>query len=126
MCAGVTTLQCLRNSGARPARSSRYSGQAGSVISEFSSRPRWDSDRRIARGNEKEPFAKKLGAHHYIDSRNTGSRCRALKFGGAKVILATVTNAKAMNAAAGGLAVNGTLMLSGSPLAAGCSSAASD
>jgi D-arabinose 1-dehydrogenase-like Zn-dependent alcohol dehydrogenase len=67
----------------------------------------------IARGKDKEPLARKLGAHHYIDSQSEDPAAELLKFGGAKVILATVTNGDAMSAVAGGLAVNGTMMLIG-------------
>src|ERR1700730_2409032 len=69
----------------------------------------------IARGKDKEPLAMKLGDHHYIDSQRQDRAAELLKFGGAKVILATVTNAEAMSAASGGLAVNGILMVIGVP-----------
>jgi D-arabinose 1-dehydrogenase-like Zn-dependent alcohol dehydrogenase len=67
----------------------------------------------IARGKDKEPLAMKLGAYHYIDSQSQDPAAELLKFGGAKVILATVTNAEAMSAASGGLAENGILMVIG-------------
>jgi D-arabinose 1-dehydrogenase-like Zn-dependent alcohol dehydrogenase len=67
----------------------------------------------IARGRDKEPLARDLGAHHYIDSQSQDPAAELLKFGGAKVILATVTNSEAMSAACGGLGTNGTLMIIG-------------
>jgi D-arabinose 1-dehydrogenase-like Zn-dependent alcohol dehydrogenase len=67
----------------------------------------------IARGKDKEPLARKLGAWHYIDSQNQDPAQELQKLGGAKVILATVTAADAMKAVIGGLGVNGTLMLIG-------------
>ena len=67
----------------------------------------------IARGTDKEPLARKLGAHYYIDSQNQDPAVELLKLGGAKVILATATSAEAMNAVQGGLAVNGTLLIVG-------------
>ncbi len=67
----------------------------------------------INRGRDKEALARSLGAHDYIDSE-AGDPAAALQaMGGAKAILATVTNADAMQAVAGGLGVNGTLMVIG-------------
>ena len=67
----------------------------------------------IARGKDKAPLAKQLGAHHYIDSsaENVAEALTAL--GGAKVILATVTSGKAMSATLGGLGLNGKLIMVG-------------
>lgn len=67
----------------------------------------------IARGSDKGPFAKKLGAAEYIDStaQDVAQSLRVL--GGAKAVLATVTNAHAMTSTIGGLAPNGTLMIIG-------------
>jgi D-arabinose 1-dehydrogenase-like Zn-dependent alcohol dehydrogenase len=67
----------------------------------------------IARGQDKEPLAKSLGAWQYIDSRTQDPSAELQKLGGAKVVLATVTAGDAMAAAVGGLGVNGTMMLIG-------------
>ena len=67
----------------------------------------------IARGKEKKPLAKKLGALHYIDSQAQDPAAELNKLGGAKVIIATVTNADAMTAVLGGLGANGVLMVIG-------------
>ena len=70
----------------------------------------------IARGKDKEELAMKLGAKHYIDSQSQNAAEELVKLGGgAKVILATVTSAKAMSAVLGGLAVNGKLIVIGAP-----------
>ena len=69
----------------------------------------------IARGPDKEPFAKQLGASLYIDSQAQDAAAELTKLGGANVILATVTSGEAMSALQGGLAVNGTLMVIGAP-----------
>jgi D-arabinose 1-dehydrogenase-like Zn-dependent alcohol dehydrogenase len=69
----------------------------------------------IARGSDKEPLARQLGAHHYIDSQAQDVAAELLKMGGAKVILATVTNAQAMSATLGGLGINGKLLVLGAP-----------
>src|SRR4029450_6532692 len=73
----------------------------------------------IARGKDKEAFVKKLGAHHYIDSQASDPAAELNKLGGAKVVIATVTNAEAMAAVLGGVAPNGMLMVIGAagPLA---------
>jgi D-arabinose 1-dehydrogenase-like Zn-dependent alcohol dehydrogenase len=67
----------------------------------------------IARGKDKEPLARKLGAHHYLDSQSQDVAAELQKLGGARVILATVTNGDAMSAVQGGLGINGTLMVIG-------------
>jgi D-arabinose 1-dehydrogenase-like Zn-dependent alcohol dehydrogenase len=114
MCAGVTTFNCLRNSGARPGDVVAVLGLGGlgHLGVQYSAKMGFKTI-GIARGKDKEPLAKKLGAHHYIDSQNQDPAAELLKFGGAKVILATVTNGPAMSAASGGLAANGTLMVIG-------------
>jgi len=114
MCAGITTFNCLRNSGARAGEVVAVLGLGGlgHLGVQYAAKMGFRTI-GIARGKDKEPFAKKLGAHHYIDSQSQDPAAELLKFGGAKVILATVTNGESMSAAAGGLAVNGTLMVIG-------------
>src|SRR3989440_10417067 len=67
----------------------------------------------IARGKDKEPLAKKLGARHYVDSQSSDPAAELTKLGGAKVIIATVTNGDAMASVLGGLGPNGTLIVIG-------------
>jgi D-arabinose 1-dehydrogenase-like Zn-dependent alcohol dehydrogenase len=67
----------------------------------------------IARGVDKEPLARKLGAYHYIDSKAQDPAAELQKLGGAKVVLATVTNGDAMSATLDGLGVNGKLVILG-------------
>jgi D-arabinose 1-dehydrogenase-like Zn-dependent alcohol dehydrogenase len=114
MCAGITTFNCLRNSGARPGDVVAVLGLGGlgHLGVQFSAKMGFKTI-GIARGKDKEPLARKLGAHHYIDSQNEDPAAELLKFGGAKVILATVTSGEAMSAVSGGLAANGTLMVIG-------------
>ena len=108
MCAGITTFNCLRNSGARPGDVVAVLGLGGLGHLGFSLPRRWAFRTiGIARGTDKEPLARKLGAHHYIDSQSQDPAAELLKLGGAKVILATVTNGEAMSAASGGLAQMG-------------------
>jgi D-arabinose 1-dehydrogenase-like Zn-dependent alcohol dehydrogenase len=67
----------------------------------------------IARGKDKEPLAKQLGAWQYIDSQASDPAAELKRLGGAKAILATVTSAEAVQAVLGGLGVNGNLMIIG-------------
>jgi D-arabinose 1-dehydrogenase-like Zn-dependent alcohol dehydrogenase len=60
-----------------------------------------------------EPLARKLGAGSYINSKTHDPAAELLKLGGAKVVLATVTNGDAMSAVLGGLGVNGKLIIVG-------------
>src|SRR5580704_912061 len=114
MCAGVTTFNCLRNSGARAGDVVAVLGLGGlgHLGVQFAAKMGFRTV-GIARGKDKETLARKLGAHHYIDTQSQDPAAELLKFGGAKVILATVTNGDAMSAVEGGLAVNGTMMLIG-------------
>jgi D-arabinose 1-dehydrogenase-like Zn-dependent alcohol dehydrogenase len=70
----------------------------------------------IARGTDKEPLARKLGAWHYIDNQRQDAAAELAKLGGAKIVLASVTNGKAMAAAVGGLGVNGKLIVLGAAM----------
>ena len=67
----------------------------------------------IARGKDKEPLARQLGASVYIDSQSQDPAAELVKLGGASVIISTVTSGEAMSAVQGGLAINGTLLLLG-------------
>src|SRR5258708_25557741 len=67
----------------------------------------------IARGPEKESLAKKLGAHHYIDSNAQDPVAALQALGGARLILATVANSKAMSPLIGGLAPRGEMVVAG-------------
>ena len=69
----------------------------------------------LGRGKDKEPLARQLGAHHYIDTDSSNAAGELQKFGGARVILATAPNAKAMSALIEGLAPRGTLLVVGAP-----------
>ena len=114
MCAGITTFNALRNSGARAGDVVAVLGIGGlgHLGVQFAARMGFNTV-AIARGKDKEAFAKKLGAHHYIDSQSSDPAAELNKLGGAKVVIATVTNAEAMAAVLGGLAPNGVLMVIG-------------
>ncbi len=114
MCAGLTTFNALRNSGARPGDVVAVLGVGGlgHLGVQFAARMGFKTI-AIARGSDKEPLARQLGAWHYIDSQTQDAAAELQKLGGASVILATVTSGEAMSALQGGLAVRGTLMLLG-------------
>jgi D-arabinose 1-dehydrogenase-like Zn-dependent alcohol dehydrogenase len=114
MCAGVTTFNSLRNSGARPGETVAVLGVGGlgHLAVQFASKMGFKTV-VIARGRDKEPLAMKLGAWRYIDSQAQDAAAELTKLGGARVILATVTSGKAMNAVLGGLGVNGKLIVLG-------------
>lgn len=114
MCAGVTTFNCLRNAGARPGELVAVLGLGGlgHLGVQFAAKAGYRTV-AIARGQDKAPLARQLGAHHYIDNQAQNPAEELHKLGGAKVILATVTDGEAMSAVTGGLGVKGTLMLIG-------------
>lgn len=114
MCAGVTTFNCLRNSGARPGDLVAVLGLGGlgHLGVQYAARGGYRTV-AIARGKDKEALALELGARQYIDSQTQDPAAELKKLGGAKVVLATVTNGDAMAAVMGGLGVDGSLMLIG-------------
>jgi D-arabinose 1-dehydrogenase-like Zn-dependent alcohol dehydrogenase len=114
MCAGVTTFNALRNSGAGPGDLTAVLGLGGlgHLGVQYAVKMGLKTV-GIARGKDKEALAKKLGAWRYIDSQAQDPAAELARMGGAKVILATVTSGEAMSAVLGGLAVNGTLMVIG-------------
>jgi D-arabinose 1-dehydrogenase-like Zn-dependent alcohol dehydrogenase len=116
MCAGITTFNALRNSGARGGDTVAVLGLGGlgHLGVQFAAKMGFRTI-AIARGQDKEPLARQLGALQYIDSQTQDPAAELKKLGGASVILATVTNGEAMSAAMGGLAVNGTFMMLGAP-----------
>ena len=116
MCAGVTTFNALRNSGARGGDLVAVLGIGGlgHLGVQFAVKMGFKTV-AIARGKDKESLARQLGAWHYIDSQAQDPATELSKLGGAKVVLATVTNGDAMSATLGGLASRGTLMILGAP-----------
>ncbi|MGV4980643.1 alcohol dehydrogenase [Streptomyces sp. NRAIS4] len=114
-CAGVTTYNGLRRSSARPGDLVGVLGIGGlghlgvqyAVAMGFETVA-------IARGAEKADFAKRLGAHHYVDSTSGTPVAEALQsLGGASVVLATAGNSEAITATADGLAPRGELVVIG-------------
>jgi D-arabinose 1-dehydrogenase-like Zn-dependent alcohol dehydrogenase len=114
MCAGITTFNALRNSGARPGDVVAVLGLGGlgHLAVQYAAKMGFHTV-GIARGKDKEPLARQLGASVYIDSQAQDPAAELLKLGGAKVILATATSGEAMSAVQGGVAANGTLLIVG-------------
>jgi D-arabinose 1-dehydrogenase-like Zn-dependent alcohol dehydrogenase len=114
MCAGVTTFNALRNSGASigDAVAILGIGGLGHLAIQFAAKMGFKTI-AIARGKDKEEMARKLGAIHYVDSQSHNAAEELAKMGGAKIILGTVPSAKAMSAVLGGLSANGKLVIIG-------------
>ena len=115
MCAGITTYNALRNSGARVGDVVAIFGMGGlgHLGIQFAAKMGFNTV-AIGRARDKEEeLTKNLGARQYIDSRSGNAVEELNKLGGAKVILATVPSGKAMTEILGGLAVNGKLVVIG-------------
>lgn len=114
MCAGVTTYNALRNTAARPGDLVAVLGLGGlgHLGVQYAVKMGFRTV-AIARGKDKEPLARELGAGHYIDNQSEDPAAELQRLGGAKVILATVTSGDAMSAAQGGLGANGTPVVIG-------------
>jgi D-arabinose 1-dehydrogenase-like Zn-dependent alcohol dehydrogenase len=113
-CAGVTTYNALRESGARPGDLVAILGIGGlgHLGVQFAAKMGFRTV-AIARGVDKEALARKLGAHIYLNSQTQDVAAELNKLGGAKTILATVTSGKAMSSVIPGLAVRGRLVVVG-------------
>jgi D-arabinose 1-dehydrogenase-like Zn-dependent alcohol dehydrogenase len=116
-CAGVTTFNSLRHSGATAGDLVGVEGIGGlgHLGVQFAAKAGFRVA-AIGRGPENATLAKRLGASAYIDTNATNPAEELQKMGGAKVILATAPNAKSISALIGGLGVGGKLLVVGAPL----------
>lgn len=114
MCAGITTFNSLRHSGARPSDlvAVQGIGGLGHLGIQFANKFGYRVV-AIGRGTDSAALAKKLGAHHYIDSAATNPSAELQKLGGAQAILATAPSGKSMSALIDGLRPTGTLLVVG-------------
>src|SRR5205814_6570644 len=114
LCAGITTFNALRHSGALPSDlvAVQGIGGLGHLGIQFAQKFGYKVA-AIGRGAENSNLAKKLGASVYIDSNATNAAEELQKLGGARVILATAPNAKSMTALIDGLGANGTMIVVG-------------
>ncbi len=114
LCAGITTFNALRNSGAQAGDTVAVLGIGGlGHLGIQYARKMGFHTVALARGKAKEELALKLGAHRYLDTTSVKAAEELAKMGGASVILATATNSKAMSALVDGLAINGKLLVVG-------------
>ena len=114
LCAGITTFNGLRHSGAMPGDLVAIQGLGGlgHLGIQYANKMGFETV-AIGRGEDKKDFATKLGAHHYIDTNAVKPAEALQKLGGATTILATAPDSKSMSPLVAGLAVDGTLMVIG-------------
>ncbi len=114
LCAGITVFNALRNSGARAGDLVAVQGIGGlGHLGIQYARQMGFHTIAIGRGADKQPLAKKLGAHQYIDTSAADPVEALQKMGGARIILATAPDSKAMSALFNGLGERGTFMVVG-------------
>jgi D-arabinose 1-dehydrogenase-like Zn-dependent alcohol dehydrogenase len=114
LCAGITTFNALRHSQAGPGDVVAILGVGGlgHLGVQYAAKMGFRTV-AIARGADKAPLAKELGAHVYIDSTSQDIAAELTQLGGARVVLATVTHAATMSAAIDGLSPRGQLIVVG-------------
>jgi D-arabinose 1-dehydrogenase-like Zn-dependent alcohol dehydrogenase len=114
LCAGITTFNALRNSPARGGETVAILGVGGlgHLGIQFAVKLGFHTV-AIARGPDKEKLARDLGAHRYVDSESQDPAAELRAMGGARVILATVTNSEAMSRVVDGLGIDGQLLVVG-------------
>jgi len=119
LCAGITTFNALRNSGAVPGGlvAVQGIGGLGHLAIQFASKFGYRVA-AVGRGAENASLAKKLGASVYIDSKANNAAQELQKLGGAKVILTTAPSAKAMSEIFDGLGANGKMVVVGAEMGA--------
>jgi len=112
LCAGLTTFDALRNSGARPGDVVAIQGVGGlgHLAIQYAYKMGFKTI-AISRGSEKQELAKRLGAQIFIDTESTEATNELLKLGGAKVILVTAPNNKAISDLINGLSIDGKIMI---------------
>jgi D-arabinose 1-dehydrogenase-like Zn-dependent alcohol dehydrogenase len=116
LCAGITTFNSLRNSGARAGDlvAVQGIGGLGHLAIQYASKMGFVTV-AVARGKDREPLAKQLGARHYLDGSAVNPAEELQRLGGARVILATAPDSKAIASMVDGLGINGTLLIVAAP-----------
>jgi D-arabinose 1-dehydrogenase-like Zn-dependent alcohol dehydrogenase len=114
LCAGITTYNALRHAGALPGDlvAIQGIGGLGHLGIQFANKFGYQVA-AVGRGTQNQPLARKLGADLYIDSKAQNAAEELQQLGGARVILATAPNSKAMSELVGGLGPNGKLLVIG-------------
>ena len=116
LCAGITTFNALRNSGARPGDTVVILGIGGlgHLAVQYAAKSGYRTV-AVARGQDKGPLARQLGAHVYVDSTTQDPAKELQKLGGANIILSTLTSTKALEWTLDGLAPAGKVIVVGVP-----------
>ncbi|MGA9273054.1 MAG: alcohol dehydrogenase [Candidatus Cybelea sp.] len=114
MCAGITTFNALRHSGALPSDLVAIQGVGGlgHLAIQFAAKFGYRVA-AIGRGSANAALARQLGANIYIDSAASDAAAELQKLGGARVILSTAPSGKAMSSLIGGLGPNGSMVVAG-------------
>src|SRR5262245_30122470 len=114
LCAGITTFNALRNAGARSGNLVAVHGLGGlGHLGIQYARGMGFQVVALSRGREKEEFARRLGAHHYVDTTRDDFAATMTSLGGARVILATAPDAKSIAALVPALGLEGVLVIVG-------------
>lgn len=114
LCAGITTFNALRNSDLQPGDLVAVQGIGGLGHLGVQYAHNFGCEVvALSRGTDKKKLAEELGADHYIDTKASDASEELQKLGGAKVILATAPNSKAISSVVDGLSIDGTLMVVG-------------
>ena len=117
LCAGVTTYNSLRNSGARPGQTVAVQGIGGlgHLGVQYAARMGFRTI-AISRGADKATLARELGAHEYIDTEVAPAADGLKKLGGADLVLATAPSSEAIASVVDGLKSRGKLLIVAAPL----------
>ena len=116
LCAGITTYNALRNSGARPGDTVAVQGIGGlgHLAVQFAARMGFRTV-AISRGADKRELAQQLGAHEYVDTADGAAAAGLQKLGGADLVLATAPNSEAIAGTLEGLKPRGKLLIVAAP-----------
>ena len=116
MCAGITTFNALRNSGARPGDTVAVQGIGGlgHLAIQYASRMGFRTV-ALSNGADKEALARELGAHEYVDTKKVDAAEGLQKLGGADLVLATAPHGAAISSTVGGLKARGKLLIVAAP-----------
>jgi D-arabinose 1-dehydrogenase-like Zn-dependent alcohol dehydrogenase len=116
LCAGITTYNALRHSGARPGDTVAVQGIGGlgHLGIQYAARMGFRTV-AVSSGADKEELARQLGAHEYVDTKNVNAAEGLQKLGGADVVLATAPHADAISSTVDGLKPRGRLMIVAAP-----------
>ncbi len=117
LCAGITTFNALRNSGARPGDTVAVLGIGGlgHLAIQFASKLGFRTV-ALSRGADKEKLARELGAHDYVDTQRISAAEGLQNLGGAQLVLATAPHVEAIAAAIDGLTPRGKLLIVAAPV----------